>query len=213
MAASNRATSALTSSTRRSTAAACPASSSSSVALRAVIRASVSSRMRAISALDHSRIAARSSSDRSLSAAAPSVEEARMASTTCCELMATWSSVWACEASAVARIAADRSAISLDGFRGALAGEVGATSIIGLGSSVSAVGVGGASTGRCSVRVRPRAALKSVWGQAGSAGSGSTGAASSAVASSAASGAASSWERSELHGSRKPERVSVDAMG
>ena len=68
-------TSALTSSTRRSTTAACPASSSSSVALRAVIRPSVSSRMRAISALDHSRMPARSSSDRALRAAAPSVED------------------------------------------------------------------------------------------------------------------------------------------
>ena len=217
MAASKRMTSARTSSTRRSTAAACPASSSSSVALRVVIRASVSSLMRAISAFDHSRIAAMSSSDCCLSVVTPSVDELRIASTTCADSLWTCSSVWAWAVSAVARIAADRSTIIRDDFLGAAAGA-GATAVsmstIGDDSSLSSVGVWVASSGRCScVLVRPRAALKSDLGQAGSAGAGASDSASVAASVSAAASAAGSWERSELHGSRKPERVSVDAMG
>ena len=194
MAASNRRPRRWTSSTRRSTAAAWPASSSSSVALRAVIRASVSSLMRAISAL-------RPLADRGDVLVGLRLEGVLRHPWTrrgsprrpAASRYATCSSVWAWAVSAVARIAADRSTISWDGFlrRGRRGGRDATCrsweSVLGVGQG----GSGAPRRGRCSASwVRPRAALKSVWGQAGSAGSGSAGAASSAATASAASGAA-----------------------
>ena len=81
-----------------------------------------------------------SSSDCCLSVVTPSVDELRIASTTCADSLWTCSSVWAWAVSAVARIAADRSTIIRDDFLGAADGA-GATAVsmstMGDDSSVS----------------------------------------------------------------------------
>ena len=74
---------------------------------------------RAISPRDQSRIAAMSSSDRTLRASSPSFDPLRISSTILATSASTWVSACSLALSAVARIAAERSAISFDGFFGA----------------------------------------------------------------------------------------------
>ena len=132
--------------TRCSMAAACAASSSSRPCLRASIRLSVSSLIRAISARDHSLIWAMSSSERTRRASSPSREPLRIASTTCATSASTWARAWSRAASAVARMAAPRSTISFEGFLGAAgagAGDGSKAIIAGSWAAVGAMAVGG----------------------------------------------------------------------
>ena len=220
MSALKRSTSNCTSSTRLFTEAACEDSSPSSRPLRVAMRLSVSSRMRAISALDQSRIPAMSSSDRLRRVAAPSVAPSRIDSVTSLASASICWSAWSRADDAVARIAADRSAISFDGFLGAAAGAAGASiSTMRWDSSGSWVSVAAASVaaasgaassgGRCPLVEMPRRAWMSVSGHSRSSDVGS---ACASAAGSAPSGAASSCARSELHGSLKPDLVSLEAM-
>ena len=223
-----------TSSTRRSMVAAWAAISSSRCDLRWLIRRSVSSRMWAISALDQSRIAAMSSSERWRRAAVPSVDLARICSTTSRASASTWDSDCSRATSAVARMAAARSAMSLDGFLGVAAGAatVAATgSAMRAGSSGVWAGDLDRSDPSTSAPSRCRRALTSISGHASSAAasvpsersepSDSSGAGTAAVAVASPSAGwpsvwasvwASSRDRSELQGRRKPDRVSVVAM-
>ena len=153
MSALKRSTSNCTSSTRLFTEAACEDSSPSSRPLRVAMRLSVSSRMRAISALDQSRIPAMSSSDRLRRVAAPSVAPSRIDSVTSLASASICWSAWSRADDAVARIAADRSAISFDGFLGAAAGAAGASiSTMRWDSSGSWVSVAAASVAAASGR-------------------------------------------------------------
>ena len=193
------------------TAAAYAPSSVSSRALRAAIRVSVSWRIRAISAFDHSLIPVRSSSDRRRRASAPSVEAARMAPVTSVASTSTAARAWSRAASVVARIAAARSTVSFVGFLGAAGAGVPAglpvAGAVGSGTPILQTGSSGCgATGGSPGWVAASASGKEVV-------PGSTTPASASGAATAESNrSASSWERSELHGSRKGERLSEVAI-
>ena len=157
-----------------------------------------------------------SSSDWCLSAVAPSVERSRICSTTTLTSFSTCASDCSRAASAVDRMAAVRSVISLLGLlrRGGGGRHDGGVHVdhrLGLlGGSCGGLALGGGGLGSVCARpgaVRSASGLgpRGVRSQGRPRPRGSPG--------SRLAGAASSCERSELHGSRKPERVSVDAIG
>ena len=211
MSARYRATASSTSPTRCSTAAAYAAISVSSRALRVAIRVSVSWRIRAISAFDQSLMPARSSSARRRRASVPSVDAARMAPVTSVASTSTAARAWSRAASVVARIAVARSTVSLDGFFGAAGAGVPAGPLVagspGSGMPVLQTGSSGsdATCGSPSWVAASGSAWEVVPGS-------TTPASASGAATAEPNRSASSWGRSELHGSRKGERLSEVAI-
>ncbi len=158
-----------------------------------------------------------SSSARWCSAAAPSVAPTRICSTTLVASASSWDTDCSRADSAVVRMAAARSAISLDGFFGATAslGAVTLTvSTMAWGSSGVGADDASVSVGLASESIVSGGTSASTTGQVPSSDRRSRMSVGSAdpTAASGDSGRSSSLGRSELHGSRNPERVSVDAM-
>ena len=189
--ASNSETVAPTCWTRDSTTRPCWSISPSSAVLRRAMRASVSSRMRAISAFDHSRTAATSSSARRRSSAASTAEAAWISSTTVLASAPRRAIVSSREVSTAVCMARLSSAMNFVGLREL---EVAVASIIS-DVSGSSVGVDASLAVYSSTTVDPSAGA-------------------SALGVSAFSDVrASAWAEGEscsaVQGSLKPGRVSV----
>ncbi len=195
---SNSATARLTRSTRASMTAAKASISPSRACLRAAIRESVSSRMRAISAFDHSRTAATSSSAWRRRPAASSADLERMSSTATFASAPKRTIVSSREASAAVCIARLRSAMNFVGRRAPVLAAVSVVSVV-TNSSAGVV---------------PSTPWPSPAGTASVSDEVDASAPSSAlVASVAPSVGWSASGRSAVQGSLKPGRVSVWDMG
>ena len=154
--ASNSVTVLLTRSTRASMIAAKASISPSRADLRATMRASVSSRMRAISVLDHSRTAATSSSARRRRPAASSAEPVRISSTATFASDAKRVMVSSREDSAAVCMARLRSAMNLVGRRAAVMAVASVMSVVMCSSAAVGSSTATDASAGCAVRLGRR---------------------------------------------------------